>query len=134
MDNAVNHPKALVCGDWYNAALISHELQARQWDVESTDCEDEANDMLLRDDFDLVVIEWRPPQHDGFHTLHHIRADMGVKDVPVLVVTEGIEPEVEHRLKNYGHVGLMHIPFIGPDFDCFTRWAHHDHESLRKAA
>ncbi|HEY0866695.1 MAG TPA: response regulator [Fimbriimonas sp.] len=136
MDNVVNSPKALICGDWLNAALIGRELVERHWDVRCTDNEDEANLMLLQEDYDLVVIEWRPPQHDGFHTLHHIRTEMGVKDVPVLVVTEGIDPNVEYRLKNYGHVGLMHIPFIGPDFDCFQCWQHQEHEYLnaRKAA
>jgi DNA-binding response OmpR family regulator len=136
MDNGECHPKALVCGDWLNVALIGRELESRHWDVASTDCEETANEMLLQDDYDLVVIEWRPPQHDGFRTLHHIRADMGVKDVPVLVVTEGIDPNVEIRLKNYGHIGLLHIPFISPDFDCFQKWEHHDHEYLhvRKAA
>lgn len=133
MDSEVGlQPRALVCGDWYNAALIERELEQREWEVASLESLDQADATIRYGDFDLIVVMWRLPNYAGNRTVHHIRAELGMNDVPLLVVSEGVSIETEQKLRIYGKVGFMHIPFCGPDFDCFCNWHHHQTLPQRK--
>ncbi|HEY0866694.1 MAG TPA: hypothetical protein VGE01_04930 [Fimbriimonas sp.] len=120
-----DEPRALVFGDWYTAALIRRELESRRWVVKVASALKEIEPLLAADDFDLLVVEWRLPAFNAYHSINHVRTELGYEDLKLLVVSEGIGIETEMKLKVFGHVGFMHIPFCGLDFDCFANWHHH---------
>lgn len=109
--------RVLVCADWFNVMLLKQEFEGRHWAVSATEDEKEAFAFLGTHHYDLIVIEARPPYHDAFHTLKQVRGELHVLDTPVLVVTDGIDKEMEARFKWFSPVGALHMPFIGPDFD-----------------
>src|SRR5690349_6411558 len=110
-----DEPRALVHGDWYIAALIRRELEERRWFVASTSDLKEVECLLENDNFDLLIVEWRLPAYNAYQTVHHVRSELGYSDLKLLIVSEGIGIETEMKLKIFGHIGFMHIPFCGLD-------------------
>jgi signal transduction histidine kinase len=73
---------------------------------------EEALRALLRETFDLIVLDVQMPGIDGFETARHIRARERTRAVPIVFLT-AISREQEHQLQGYdvGAVDYVAKPF-----------------------
>ena len=109
--------RVLIVDDEPNVVGVLKEFFARfqhghAYDVVSAYSAVEALDVLLREQFDLIVLDMVLPRIGGLDLLKRIR-HLGV-NAPVLVMTGGRQ-EAEARLA--GAVGYLHKPFNLRDLD-----------------
>ena len=87
-DEARRHVRLLVADDSFTTReLIRTILQSAGYDVTTAVDGFDALDKLRRDAYDLVVSDIELPRVDGFQLTLHIRNDLGLADLPVIIVT-----------------------------------------------
>lgn len=67
--------------------------------------------MLQQGDFDFVVTDWNMPGMQGIDLLRAIRADVGLKHIPVLMVTAEAKKEQIVAAAQAGVNGYVIKPF-----------------------
>ncbi|BBL33828.1 chemotaxis protein CheY [Nitrosomonas stercoris] len=67
--------------------------------------------------FDFVVSDWNMPNMDGLTMLQNIRADDGLKDIPVLMVTAEAKKENIIAAAQAGANGYIVKPFTAATLD-----------------
>ena len=72
-------------------------------------------DILIRELFDLILLDMVMPRLGGLDLLKHVR-DLGVK-APVLMMTGGGDTQKEAEALIAGAVGYLHKPFNLRDLD-----------------
>ena len=71
----------------------------------------EAIAALARTPFDVLVLDIRLPDMDGWEVLRHVRAQEGLADVPVLVMSAHSSGETRARARVEGCDGYLVKPF-----------------------
>ncbi len=73
---------------------------------------EEALRLLLRQAFDLIILDVQMPGIDGFETARHIRGRERTASIPIIFLT-AISRELEHQLEGYdaGAVDYVSKPF-----------------------
>ncbi len=76
-----------------NRLLLSRNLELQGHSVESAENGRVALKMLRRDRFDLLLLDMEMPEMDGFQVLAHMKKDLQLRDLPVIVTSslEGID-------------------------------------------
>ena len=72
-------------------------------------------DVLRRQHVSVVLLDIEMPFMDGFQTLAEIRADEGLKDVPVIMLTAAADRETITRVAMQGVAGYIKKPFLPED-------------------
>lgn len=67
--------------------------------------------------FDFIVSDWNMPNMDGLTMLQNIRADDGLKDIPVLMVTAEAKKENIIAAAQAGANGYIVKPFTAATLD-----------------
>ncbi|WP_205859263.1 chemotaxis response regulator CheY [Pleionea sediminis] len=67
--------------------------------------------MLQQGDFDFLVTDWNMPGMQGIDLLKNVRADPGLKDLPVLMVTAEAKREQIVEAAQAGVNGYIVKPF-----------------------
>ncbi len=62
----------------------------------------------------LFILDYKPPQVDGFEILQRVRKTKGFEDVPVLFVSETPKFEIEMVVMDTPGVGYLDKPVDGP--------------------
>jgi two-component system chemotaxis sensor kinase CheA len=87
-DEARRHSRLLVADDSFTTReLIRTILQSAGYDVTTAVDGFDALDKLRAGPYDLVVSDVEMPRVDGFQLTNHIRKDLGLTDLPVIIVT-----------------------------------------------
>ncbi len=76
------------------------------WNVEEAEDGAMAMTKLRSDKFDLVITDWNMPRMDGLELLRAIRADEGLKGLPVIMVTaeadkDNVATAIKEGASNY---------------------------------
>lgn len=79
--------------------------------IEEADDGTTALPMLQNGDYDFVVTDWNMPGMQGIDLLRTIRADDGLKDIPVLMVTAEAKREQIIEAAQAGVNGYIVKPF-----------------------
>ena len=76
-----------------NRLLLARTLQLQGHAVASADNGRVALEMLRKDRYDLLLLDITMPEMDGFQVLEHLKADVQLRDLPVIVTSalEGLE-------------------------------------------
>src|SRR5439155_11705321 len=87
-DAAARHSRLLVADDSFTTReLIRSILQSAGYEVTTAVDGFDALDKLRADAYDLVVSDVEMPRVDGFQLTTQIRQDLGLTDLPVVIVT-----------------------------------------------
>ena len=68
-------------------------------------------DVPPSDAFDLILMDITMPGMDGIEACRQLKTDMGCKDVPVIMVTNHVEPEYLKRAFEAGAMDYVNTPF-----------------------
>ncbi len=76
-----------------NRLLLTRSLQILGHEVASAENGRVALDLLRREAFDLLLLDMEMPEMDGFQVLEQMKADLQLRDLPVVVTSslEGVE-------------------------------------------
>ena len=76
-----------------NRLLLARNLQLQGHTVASADNGRLALEMLRKDRYDLLLLDITMPEMDGFQVLEQLKADLQLRDLPVIVTSalEGLE-------------------------------------------
>ncbi|MBK5929767.1 chemotaxis response regulator CheY [Halochromatium salexigens] len=85
--------------------------------VEEAEDGQDALNKLKADKFDFVVADWNMPNLDGMEMLKQIRADDGLKHLPVLMVTAEAKKENIIAAAQAGASGYVVKPFTAATLD-----------------
>lgn len=85
--------------------------------VEEAEDGQEALNKLKAGGFDFVVADWNMPNLDGMEMLKQIRADDGLKHLPVLMVTAEAKKENIIAAAQAGASGYVVKPFTAATLD-----------------
>ena len=108
--DAVNH--ILVVDDDAMNLLIAKRILAKQFEVHTVTSGQEAFDLLKNQLVDLILLDIRMPQMDGFTFLQIIKDDLTYRDIPVICLTADSEQESELKCFELGAVDFISKPFI----------------------
>jgi len=87
-DDARHHSRLLVADDSFTTReLIRTILQSAGYDVTTAVDGLDALDKLRATTYDLVISDVEMPRVDGFQLTSRIRTDLGLTDLPVIIVT-----------------------------------------------
>ena len=91
---------------------IKFILQANGFDVLTTAGVAESLALLARDVPDLILLDLRLPDGDGWDILAWARADERLKKVPIVIVSAHTTPSTAHRAVGEGANGYITKPFM----------------------
>ena len=94
--NAASAPRILVVEDESDlAVLLSYNLQAEGYVVDSVERGDEAELYLAENPPDLVILDWMLPGVSGLEICRRLRARENTRTLPVIMVTARVEEAVD---------------------------------------
>jgi DNA-binding response OmpR family regulator len=108
------HDKArvlVVDDDQITRMLVKLLLEKEGYDVIEGENGRHAVELAHREHPDLLIIDLHMPEMDGYHAIEHIRRDMALATLPVMVLTAENGPGVEHRVLEMGADDYAHKPF-----------------------
>jgi two-component system chemotaxis response regulator CheY len=111
--------KILVVDDFSTMRRIVRNLLKELGFANVQEAEDgvEALNKLRGDQFDFVVTDWNMPNMTGIELLRAIRADVGLKHLPVLMVTAEAKKENIIEAAQSGASGYIVKPFTAVTLD-----------------
>jgi CheY-like chemotaxis protein len=59
---------------------------------------------------DVLVLDLMMPQVDGFQLLQEIKADPGINQIPILIISARLDTEAYNKVKEYGVQGYIKKP------------------------
>jgi two-component system chemotaxis response regulator CheY len=115
----IENTKILVVDDFSTMRRIVRNLLKELGFANVQEAEDgvEALNKLRGDQFDFVVTDWNMPNMTGIELLRAIRADVGLKHLPVLMVTAEAKKENIIEAAQSGASGYIVKPFTAVTLD-----------------
>lgn len=100
LENNWAAPRVLVVDDMAtNRKLVGYVLRPPEYQVFEASDGKQALDILSREAFDLVLLDVMMPGIDGFETCRRIRSELGLKLLPVIMLTSmGSTDNVVHGM------------------------------------
>lgn len=96
----------------FNRQLIVRQLKKEGYEkVEAAEDGRKALDILRRDRIDLVLLDLELPEMNGFEVLQELKADMRLRDIPVLMISGSDEQENIIRCIELGADDFLPKPF-----------------------
>ena len=89
------------------AAILGNEVK-----LTAVGSGEEGLQQLSIDAFNLVLLDINMPRMDGFEVLRRIRARQGLEDLPVIIMTSDIDPELESEGFSLGATDFIRKPFV----------------------
>jgi two-component system chemotaxis response regulator CheY len=115
----IEDTKFLVVDDFSTMRRIVRNLLKELGFVNVQEAEDgvDALNKLRAEKFDFVVSDWNMPNMTGIELLRNIRADAGLKHLPVLMVTAEAKKENIIEAAQAGASGYVVKPFTAATLD-----------------
>lgn len=108
-----NHTnEILVIDDDELNLLIARKILAKQFVVHTVTSGMEAFEYLEKNMVDLILLDVRMPEMDGFEFLQRIKEKVLLKDIPVICLTADNEQESEIKCFALGAVDFITKPFV----------------------
>jgi len=86
--------------DGFLASIYAQKLELEGYEVTLATNGEDGLKLAQKDHPDLILMDLLMPKMDGFEMLEKLKGDAGLKDVPVLVLTNlGQKEDVERCLK-----------------------------------
>ena len=105
-------PKILVVDDERDlVSTVAYRLKFAQCTVVTAGNGKEALEKAAAEKPDLILLDTNMPVMDGHETLKHLRADPGLKSVPVIMLTARSAPEDIAAASAYGIADYVTKPF-----------------------
>lgn len=104
----------IVDDDRITRMLLKLLLEKEGYDVLEGENGRQAVDIVHRERPDLLVIDLMMPDMDGFQAIEHIRHDVSLSTLPVLVLTAEDGPGIEERVLDLGADDYIVKPFEAP--------------------
>ncbi len=111
---AVNHSMPVLVVDDYQAIVrIIHNLlrQAGFADIDGASDGEEALAKMKARKYGLVIADWYMNPVDGLELVKQAKADDGLKETPIILVSAEAAPENVETAKNAGAAGYLLKPF-----------------------
>jgi putative two-component system response regulator len=111
-DRALAGLKILVVDDEESNLLLLERILEREGYTRVTTTQEPAAvpELFLSERPDLVILDLHMPGMDGFELMDRIGELNGSSEVPFLVVTADVTPEVKHRALSMGALDFLTIP------------------------
>ncbi len=103
----------LVDDDWFLADVLAESLRRQGWLVRVASTAADAVIVARAEPPDLVVLDPRLPDCDGWQVLGELRRARGEQPVPVVLVSSG--PITRQELRRYQVTVFLPKPFRTPD-------------------
>src|SRR6516225_8864160 len=114
--NVASAPRVLIVEDEVNVALlISYNLEAEGYVVESVERGDEAELRLAENAPDLLILDWMLPGVSGIEICRRLRAREATRTLPVIMVTARGEEAERVRGLSVGADDYVVKPFSVPE-------------------
>lgn len=84
-------------------------------DVRSAPSGQAGLDLARRDPPDFILLDFMMPELDGLSVLTLLKAEPGVRDIPVAFLTAHADPQVRERMRALGAVDVVDKPFRAVD-------------------
>ncbi len=114
MNHEINASTArilVVDDEGLNRLLLSTNLQESGYTVETAEDGQLALDMLAEQIFDVVLLDLLMPRMDGYQVLAQMKADEGLRRIPVIVISSTEEVESIVRCIEMGATDYLPKPF-----------------------
>jgi CheY-like chemotaxis protein len=86
--------------DGFLASIYAQKLELEGYEVTLATNGEDGLRLAQKDHPDLILLDLLMPKMDGFEMLEQLKGDAGLKDIPVLVLTNlGQKEDVERCLK-----------------------------------
>jgi putative two-component system response regulator len=111
-DRALAGLKILVVDDQEANLLLLERILGREGYTRVTTTQDPAavTELFLSERPDLVILDLHMPGMDGFELMDRVGVLNGASQIPFLVVTADLTPEVKHRALSHGALDFLTIP------------------------
>lgn len=108
--------KALVIDDEEDyRIIISEVLRGAGFDVRAAKDGVEGLELLKKAPADVVLVDWMMPRMDGEQFCRAMRSELGLKDVPVLMLTVKQTADEELEALHFGVDDFVVKPFKAPE-------------------
>lgn len=94
-----------------NRLKLSHSLEQQGYTVALAENGRQALQMLLEEPFDVVLLDIIMPEMDGYEVLAHLKADAGLRNIPVIVISALDELDSAVRCIEMGAEDYLPKPF-----------------------
>lgn len=91
--------------------LVKRLLERENFEVLEAQNGDEAVAVATRERPDLVLLDLNMPVMDGYEAIHHLRHDVSLASLPIIVLTAEDGQTVERRVLAMGADDYMLKPF-----------------------
>lgn len=106
------HGRILVVDDsGINRLMLSRYIQQEGHEVETAENGLRALEMLAEGRFDLMLLDIEMPEMDGYSVLERLRADIHLREIPVIMITAVDEIESVVRCIELGAQDYLPKPF-----------------------
>ena len=92
----------LVDDDRQTRLKLGRSLETKGHAVTAVDSGQAALKVLAAESFDLILLDLLMPEVDGFEVLRTLKADVQLKDIPVIVVSALEDTQSEEKSKQLG--------------------------------
>ena len=91
--------------------LVKLLLQGETYEVLEASTGRQAVDIAKRECLDLLVIDLNMPEMDGYQAIEHVRRELALATMPIIVLTSDDGPGVERRVLDLGADDYIMKPF-----------------------
>ncbi len=92
--------------------IIRRMLEYAGYDVVESENAGESLEMIKKNSIDLVLMDVRMPDMSGWDAVRKIKSTKKTREIPVVVLTAGIDGHEEERTKASGADARLEKPFI----------------------
>lgn len=93
---------------------LSVVIEREGYEADTAEDGNRAMELLLKNDYDLMVVDIHLPYRSGLELVKFVRSDQG-KDTPALMLTAFSDPQVQRQAGELGISGYMVKPFNPSD-------------------
>ncbi len=107
--------KILVVDDEVDILMtVSFRLKKAGYEVITAENGNEAVEKAKQNIPDLILLDLRLPEKDGFEVFTELKSEPSLKDKPIIFLTASSGSKIKEKIKGFNHNGFMTKPFEAP--------------------
>lgn len=125
----MNQSRILIVDDnLHNIKVVEHFLHNRGYSAASATDGATALELVQKENFDLILLDVKMPETNGFELCMHIKSHDHLKDIPVIFLTGLSNPDDIVKGFEVGGVDYVTKPFIKEELEARIK----NHLTLKK--
>lgn len=112
VENIPEHSRILVVDDDEINLLIAKRILSKDFEIITVNSGKSAFELLEKTEVDLILLDIRMPEMDGFTFLELIKENVRLKEIPVICLTADDEQESELKGFQLGAADFITKPFV----------------------